>query len=197
MTRKFDIYPLAKSKLNRLKKEHNEKMKELQKKPTEYETDKMFLQCQCVEWFRSKYPDYLIFSTNNEATRRHTAFWDKSGFVSGLADLVIVTDRGVLFILVRTNKHPRKDHEIKFRQKVEMLGYKYRCIKSLQTFQDVVITFLLGGDVSRCVEYIDTLQQVRTNRSMGLTTHEDGRKVRWKNKGIKYIEKYEDDNRGN
>ena len=209
---KIDIYPIPEGKLNKLWKNHNEKMKEIKQTPTKYENDKMFLQCQCVEWFRSKYPDYLIFSTNNEATRRHTAFWDKSGYVDGLADLVIVTDRGVLFVLVRANKHPRKEKEVKFRQKVEMLGYKYRCIKSLQTFQDVVITFLLGGDVSRCVEYNDLTQRVRTNRSMGLTQHEDGRKVRWKNKGIKYleryenndtdtttkyIEKYEDDNRGN
>lgn len=188
----LDINPIPEEKMNKLWKTHNEQMKALGRTPTDYKNDKMSLQCQCVEWFRSKYPDYLIFSSNNEATRRHTELWTKSGFVRGLADLVVVTDRGVLFILVRTNNHPRKEHEVRFRQKVEMLGCKYRCIKSLQTFQDVVITFLAGGDVSRCIEYKDLTQKCRTNRSMGLTAHEgDGRVLRWKNKGIKYIEKYE------
>lgn len=188
----LDINPIPEEKMNKLWRRHTEQMDKLKGKPTTYDNDKMFLQCQCVEWFRSKYPDYLIFSTNNEATRRQTAFWDKSGYVSGMADLVIMTDRGILFILVRANNHPRKDTELKFRRKVEMLGHTYRTIKSIQTFQDVVITFLSGGDVSRCIEYNDLTQKFRTQRSMGLTAHEgDGRVLRWKNKGIKYIEKYE------
>lgn len=190
--KKIDIYPISENKMNRLWKKHNKEMDKLKGTPTKYDNDKMFLQCNCVEWFRSKYPDYMIFSTNNEATRRHTEYWEKSGFVPGLADLVIMTDRGILFILVRTNNKPRKDHEVKFKRKVELLGHTYRCIKSLQTFQDVVITFLAGGDVSKCIEYNDLTQRFRTQRSMGLTAHEgDGRKLRWKNKGILYIEKYE------
>lgn len=189
--KKTDIYPIPEAKMNKLWKKHTEQMDKV-KGATKYDNAKMFLQCNCVEWFRQKYPDYMIISTNNEATRRHTTFWEASGLVRGMADLIIMTDRGILFILVRTDNAPRKEHELKFRRKVEMLGHTYRTIKSLQTFQDVVITFLAGGDVSRCIEYNDLTQKVRTKRSMGLTAHEgDGRVLRWKNKGIKYIEKYE------
>lgn len=119
----------------------------------ETEDKKYKIQCKCVEWFRSKYPHYVLFSTMNNTASARWKYYEKSGLYRGVADLILVADGKVLFINIQQNYAPQSAYQNKFADKVQSLGYPFRTVRCLETFQECVIVWLLGGDVGKVPDY--------------------------------------------
>lgn len=128
-----------------------------------YSNPEHLLQVECVEWFRTMYPHYIIFSTNNEAVRMNAQYFEECGMYRGLSDLVVVAPQGVLFIELKIEFNKMKDYQLKCQEKLQAMGYVYRAVYCLDTFKDCVMTFLAGKDVMAVPEY-DKLRRRRREK---------------------------------
>lgn len=86
---------------------------------SEYEVQKTF-----VSWFKLTYPDYIIFSVVNEGIRHNGNKLVDSGLLKGITDLVIVTDKQVVFLEMKKIGGKLSAEQVKVHKKLELLGYK-------------------------------------------------------------------------
>lgn len=115
------------------------------------------LQSACVKWFRYQYPNELIFAVPNGGKReqkkvRTSKGWvtysptavklKEEGAMAGVADLIIVSHKGVLFVEMKTLKGRQSDTQKEFQKKVEGLGYIYIICKTFEQFVSKIKTFL-------------------------------------------------------
>lgn len=102
------------------------------------------IQQSCVVWFRSTYPTYVIFSVPNGGSRNslEAANLKKEGALSGASDLVIVIERAVLFVEMKSEKGRQQESQKEFQRKVERLGHQYCVCHSLKEFQLTVERFI-------------------------------------------------------
>jgi hypothetical protein len=100
------------------------------------------IQQDIVMYFRNKYctllsnPKRLIFSVPNE---RNNAVEQMrmigTGLLSGVSDLIIVTENAVTFCEVKDDKGKQSDKQKAFEKTVTDLGYKYILVRSLDEFK--------------------------------------------------------------
>lgn len=100
------------------------------------------LQCKCVEWFRHCYPDFIIYSVPNEACFRAKTKYEKSGLLSGVADLMVVLPNVVLWIEMKSENGRQRKEQKDFQKKIETLGYRYYLCRTLDNFKDIIINNL-------------------------------------------------------
>lgn len=96
------------------------------------------LQCKCVAWFHLTYPDYIIFAVINEACYRQKSYFEKSGLLSGVSDLVVILPNKVLFIEMKSEKGKQRIEQKAFQNKIENLNQKYYICRNLETFQAII-----------------------------------------------------------
>ena len=96
------------------------------------------LQCQCVEWVKRNYPDYIIFSVPNEATHRNSTYYAKSGVLKGVSDLIIVLPQKVIFVELKAEKGYQRPEQKTFQTKIENLNQKYYICRSLEEFKCII-----------------------------------------------------------
>lgn len=94
-------------------------MRNIIKQTSEYEVQKTF-----VSWFKLTYPDYIIFSVVNEGIRHNGNKLVDSGLLKGITDLVVVTDKQVIFLEMKKIGGKLSAEQIKVHKKLELLGYK-------------------------------------------------------------------------
>lgn len=99
------------------------------------------IQKSIVRYFRKEYPNYIIFSTNNEACYNNSYFLE-SGVLQGVSDLVIVLPNKVLFVELKTEKGVQSKNQKEFQSKLISLGYEYFLIRSLAEFQELINSIL-------------------------------------------------------
>jgi hypothetical protein len=102
------------------------------RKKTEHEIQKSI-----VRYFKREYPEYIIFSTNNEACYRSSYFLE-SGVLQGVSDLVIVLPNKVLFVELKTTQGRQSKSQKEFETKINSLGYDYHVIRSLDDFKELI-----------------------------------------------------------
>lgn len=100
------------------------------------------LQCQCVEWFKREFPSFVIYSVPNEACRTKFQHFKQSGALAGVSDLVIVTDRVVLFIEMKSENGRQRTEQKAFQEKIESLGYKYFLCRTFDDFKYIIMSNL-------------------------------------------------------
>lgn len=100
------------------------------------------LQCQCVEWVKRNYPDYIIFSVPNEATHRNSTYYAKSGVLKGVSDLIIVLPQKVIFVELKAEKGYQRPEQKAFQSKIENLQQSYFLCRTLEDFQNIIRTKL-------------------------------------------------------
>lgn len=102
------------------------------------------IQRQMVAWFRLQYPRYIIAAVPNGGQRNalEAKIMKGEGVLAGFADLVIIADRSVLFIEVKTKDGRQSELQKKFQTNVERLGFQYFVCRSLQDFQLTVEKWL-------------------------------------------------------
>lgn len=106
------------------------------RKKTEHDLQKLI-----VRWFRKEYPEYLLFSTNNEACYRNSYFLE-SGVLSGVSDLVIVLPNKILFVELKTSDGRQSKNQKEFEVKIKSLNFNYHVIRSLDEFKELIKSHL-------------------------------------------------------
>ncbi len=111
------------------------------RKPRHIEDD---IQVACVQWFRLAYPQYVVLAIPNGGTRnaREAANMKRSGILAGAADLMIIAERAVLFIEMKSPKGKQQESQLRFQKNVERLGHTYKVCHSLKEFQLTVESWL-------------------------------------------------------
>lgn len=102
------------------------------------------IQRECVGWFRAYHPEYVIFAVPNGGSRNsmEAANIKREGALSGVADLIIVAERAVLFVEMKTAKGRQQETQKLFQSNVERLGHEYKICRSLPDFQLTVERWL-------------------------------------------------------
>ncbi len=102
------------------------------------------IQRQMVLWFRLQHPRYIIAAVPNGGRRNalEAKIMKSEGVLAGFSDLVIIADRSVLFVEVKTKTGRQSELQKKFQTDVERLGFQYSICRSLQDFQLTVERFL-------------------------------------------------------
>lgn len=96
------------------------------------------IQKSIVRWFRKEYPEYIVFSTNNEACYKRKTYFTEAGMLNGLADLVIVLPNKIIFVELKTEKTKQSPSQKEFEVKINSLGYNYYIIRSLDDFKELI-----------------------------------------------------------
>ena len=104
------------------------------------------IQQACVSWFRYTYPRYVIFSVPNGGSRNviEASNLKKEGALAGVSDLVVVAERRVLFVEMKTAKGRQQDTQKEFQHRVEVLGHRYVVCRSLDDFMRAINAWLGG-----------------------------------------------------
>ena len=80
-----------------------------------------------VSWFRMQYPNYLMFSVPNGGNRNaiEGAKLKKTGTLAGIPDLIILTDKKILFVEMKKRSGGRLSNVQKdIHSKLNQLGYE-------------------------------------------------------------------------
>lgn len=98
------------------------------------------IQTACVAWFRLAFPRYLCFAAPNGGSRNRLEAINlkRSGVLAGVSDLIIVADRAVLFVEMKTKTGRQSEHQKEFQANVERLGFEYKVCRSLADFQQTI-----------------------------------------------------------
>ena len=101
-------------------------------------SDEYRLQQACVKWFRLQYPEYLLWSTPNEACYKNTTYFTNIGLLRGVADLICVLPNKVLFIELKSKTGRQSIEQKQFMEKVEGLGFEYHLIRNIEDFIELI-----------------------------------------------------------
>lgn len=95
------------------------------------------IQITCVEWFRATYKKYLCFAVGNGGSRNKLEAINlkRSGVLAGVSDLIIVANKAVLFVEMKTKTGRQSGYQKMFQDTVKRLGFKYKICRSLYDFQ--------------------------------------------------------------
>lgn len=106
------------------------------------------IQQEMVMWFRNNYclkfhaPRCAIFSVPNERSNvREQMRMISTGLMSGVSDLICVLPNKVLFIEVKDTKGTQKPKQKEFQQTVELLGFEYHLVRSLDDFKNKITPY--------------------------------------------------------
>lgn len=107
------------------------------------------IQQSIFKWYHNNFclshhnPQNIIFSVPNENSNVKEQIYKKSlGLISGVSDLVIITESEVIFVEVKTPIGKQSKNQKNFQSKVEALGYKYFIVRSLDDFKEKIINIL-------------------------------------------------------
>lgn len=98
------------------------------------------IQIACVNWFRAKYPRYLCFSVPNGGSRNaiEAANLKREGALAGVADLIVIGKKRLLFVEMKTAKGKQSINQELFECTVKSLGFQYVICHSLDEFIRVI-----------------------------------------------------------
>lgn len=103
------------------------------------------IQQDCVIWFNNTYclkfhdPRFVIMSVPNEGENAYEIKRKVDrGMLKGASDLIVITNKEVIFFEVKTPTGVQSDNQKDFEDRVNKLGHKYFMFRSLKEFQDIV-----------------------------------------------------------
>lgn len=96
------------------------------------------IQAECVQWFRRKFPNYLIFSIPNEAAYKRKTYFDSLGLLNGASDTIAVLPDKILFIEFKTPKGRQSEGQAEFERKITELGFRYTIVRSIDEFKQLI-----------------------------------------------------------
>lgn len=100
---------------------------------------------QCVvRWFRVKYPKYIIAAVPNGGFRnaREAAVMRREGVLAGFSDLIVIAERNVLFVEMKTSSGKQSERQKEFQTKVELLGHQYSVCHSFDEAEKCIDDWL-------------------------------------------------------
>lgn len=106
------------------------------------------LQQQIFKWYHNTFciigndPQHVIFSVPNESSNVKEQMYKKSmGLISGISDLIVIQPNRIIFFEVKTATGKQSDNQKKFQRKVELLGFEYYVVRSLEDFKSYLELF--------------------------------------------------------
>jgi len=101
------------------------------------------IQQEIFIWYHNNFcttknePKHIIFSVPNGGyrTKSEAMKLKGTGLVAGVSDLIIVTDKEVVFVEVKNEKGTQSDNQKIFENKIKNLGYRYILVRSLEEFK--------------------------------------------------------------
>lgn len=105
------------------------------------------LQATCVQWFRIKYPNKMIFAIPNGGKRHMTTAirLKKTGALAGVFDLFVpVAKHGFngLFLEAKYGENKLTEEQRIFKSRVEKEGYLAKVFWKFEEFEGIVNEFL-------------------------------------------------------
>lgn len=101
------------------------------------------LQADCFQWFHNSFPNQrqMLFHVQNKARNAIEGNKFKAmGVVKGVSDMILILPGRVVFIELKIEKGFQLPEQFLFQEKVTSRGHQYIIIKSLQAFQDFIIS---------------------------------------------------------
>lgn len=97
------------------------------------------LQTACVRWFRYQYPKDIILAVPNGGSRNtlEASRLKAEGVLAGVSDLIIVSEKKVFFIEMKTTTGRQNENQKAFQQKLEKLGFLYFICRSFEEFEKI------------------------------------------------------------
>lgn len=103
------------------------------------------IQYEIVSWYNNNFclkfhdPQHFIFSVPNESKDRKETMIKKSmGLKAGVSDLIIIQPDKVLFVEVKTDTGRQSPKQKEFQSIVELMGYPYLIVRSLEDFKQQI-----------------------------------------------------------
>lgn len=96
------------------------------------------LQQSCVKYFRLKYPQYLIYSTPNEATYKNKGYFANIGMLPGVADLTVVIPNKLIYFELKSKTGRQSVDQKEFMNKAEAMGFDYHIIRDIDSFIEII-----------------------------------------------------------
>lgn len=111
------------------------------KKPRHIESE---IQQSVVQWFRMKYPNYIIAAVPNGGFRnaREAAIMQREGVLAGFADLIIISKQHILFLELKTPIGVLSKRQKEFQEKVNNLGFQYVVCRSFDQAVMVIVSWI-------------------------------------------------------
>lgn len=81
---------------------------------------------------------------NNAKNQSHGAILKAIGMVAGVADLTLLTANGAVFIELKTETGKQSQAQKEWEQKVRGFGYEYHIVRTLEEFQELIVTLHHG-----------------------------------------------------
>jgi hypothetical protein len=103
------------------------------------------IQQQIYLWFNNNYclkshkNRCMIFSVPNDSINAiETKRKINTGLLKGASDLIVVLPNKILFVEIKTEKGIQSENQKNFQKRIEVLGYEYHLIRSLEQFQKLI-----------------------------------------------------------
>lgn len=111
------------------------------RKPRHIESE---IQQSVVQWFRMKYPNYIIAAVPNGGFRnaREAAIMQREGVLAGFADLIIIAKQNILFLELKTPIGVLSKKQKEFQEKVNNLGFQYVVCRSFDQAVMVIVSWI-------------------------------------------------------
>ena len=111
------------------------------RKPRHIESE---IQQSVVQWFRMKYPNYIIAAVPNGGFRnaREAAIMQREGVFAGFADLIIIAKQNILFLELKTPIGVLSKKQKEFQKKVNNLGFQYVVCRSFDQAVMVIVSWI-------------------------------------------------------
>lgn len=111
------------------------------RKPRHIESE---IQQSVVQWFRMKYPNYIIAAVPNGGFRnsREAAIMQREGVLAGFADLIIISKQHILFLELKTPIGVLSKKQKEFQKKVNNLGFQYVVCRSFDQAVMVIVSWI-------------------------------------------------------
>jgi hypothetical protein len=104
------------------------------------------IQQEIYIWFSNNYclkshkNRCLIFSVPNDSINAiETKRKINTGLLKGASDLIVVLPNKILFIEIKTEKGVQSENQKDFQNRIEILGFQYYLVRSLEQFQNLIL----------------------------------------------------------
>lgn len=99
------------------------------------------IQQEIVMWYRNNNlnNNNIIFSVPNEGkSAKEQMFKKATGLMSGVSDLICINNGEVLFVECKDFKGKQSEKQKDFQKTIELQGFKYHLVRSLEEFQKII-----------------------------------------------------------
>jgi hypothetical protein len=105
------------------------------------------IQQECVQWFRNRCIveglPYLLLSIPNDNQK----FLKGTGLLKGASDLIMVVEKNVFWIEMKTPTGRQSPEQKAFELSVNQLGFDYLLFRSLEEFQEWTISHVFNQNL--------------------------------------------------